>query len=225
MQINGIGNNQIGNTYQNPNRMPNSASGKREDDEVSKRLEALGVKVELSFQQPPAPEQEVAKEATETEKPQESFSVLGWVKKIWEAGIAWLKSIWNDENAVAPDVVDAEMMSEEAVGEEENGQESRDVEVLVSEEGIEQSALNPMERPEVRERKFWEMSTEELVSERLRQEQSAQHLEAEHEYDQSDKFRTTGVPLHTSGMQDSYNRYGQHSKLGVEPSNNMTIRK
>jgi len=190
MQINGIGNNQIGNSYQNSNRMPNSTTGKKEEDDVSKRLEALGVKVELSFQQTEAHprEQEVIKESDEAENAQQGFPVLEWIKKIWEAGIAWLKSIWKDEagqerlQADEP-LTEAEMLSEDVTSE-----------------------------------KLFEANPELVAEMPLAEDTDYVNFP-------TDKYRQTGTPLHTSGMQDSYNRYGQHSKLGVETSNNIQERK
>ena len=219
MQIKGIGNNQIGNSYQNPNRMPNSTTGKKEDEDVNKRLEALGVKVELSYQQTgeQSREQEVAKETVDTGQAQESFSVLTWVKKIWDAGIAWLKSIWNDEAIVVEETqsdhesdrasedvfeADAELVAETPLDEDAD---YAAVHVKGQDEQLDASVPAQMT---VREERFdYSVSDDEQV-----------------DYT-SDKFRTSGTPLHTSGMQDSYNRYGQHSKLGVEPTNNMTVRK
>lgn len=209
MQINGVGNNQIGNSYQNPNRMPNPAAGKKEEDEISKRLEALGVKVELSFRQTGTEpqQQEQVKEATDTEKSQETFSVLGWIKKIWDAGIAWLKSVWNDEQSEnleemdltlretadgQPDVIQTEMLSDS------DGDMFEADAQLVSEVPVDEDADYGA---------MYVKKTEEMQA------------------DNEERFRTVGTPLHTSGMQDSYNRYGQHSKLGVEPVNNRMIRK
>jgi len=194
MQIKGVGNNQIGNSYQNPNRTPNSATGKKEEDDVSKRLEALGVKVELSFQQTGTQpqSQEKIKETAGTEKSQETFSVLEWIKKIWDAGIAWLKSFWNDEQS-------ADVMQTELPGEDAGEMFETDVE-LVAETPVDEDA------------DYAAMYAKAVADE----ETSVIH---------EDKYRTTGTALHTSGMQDSYNRYGQHSKLGVEPVGNMTARK
>ena len=208
MQINGVGNNQIGNSYQNPNRMPNSTMGKKEDEDINKRLEALGVKVELSFQQTGAQEQETAKETVETEKTQDTFSVVGWIKKIWDAGIAWLKSIWNDEQSASTDEAETEMFD-------------ADVE-LVDERPVDADADYTAMHAKTTEVQQG-VSTEGKTSrvERFDFRVADEEIETIHE----DKYRTVGTALHTSGMQDSYNRYGQHSKLGVEPSNNMQVRK
>lgn len=218
MQINGVGNNQIGNSYQNPNRMPNTATGKKEDEDVNKRLEALGVKVELSFQQAPAQEQETVKEAVETEKTQETTSVLSWIKKIWDAGIAWLKSIWTDEQSTK--AAEADLTSREMVDAEEDAMQAEmpgvDADVAESEmfdTDIELVAESPLDE----EADYAAMYAKGHFDFRVTDEEQVSG--------NTDKFRTVGTPLHTSGMQDSYNRYGQHSKLGVEPTNNMTIRK
>lgn len=218
MQINGIGNNQIGNSYQNPNRMPNSTTGKKEDD-VSKRLEELGVKVELSFQQAGMQEQETVREAVETEKPQESFSVIGWIKKIWDAGIAWLKSIWNDEplqendgeTYASQEIADSETdsMQEELVG---ANTDLADAEMFDAD--VELVAESPLDEG----RDYASMHVKQAGKEKVDMPDANLVVPP-------DKFRTAGTPLHTSGMQDSYNRYGQHSKLGVEPSNNVQVRK
>lgn len=221
MQINGIGNNQIGNSYQNPNRMPNSATGKKDEEDVNKRLEALGVKVELSFQQTGAQpqEQEAVKESVETENPQEAFSVLGWIKKIWDAGIAWLKSIWNDEPPRENDgeaYASQEMMDREpdSIREEFVGAEAD----FAEPELLEAEAELVAEEPLTEDTDYASMHVKQTEEERVGMTDAKRMVPP-------DKFRTAGTPLHTSGMQDSYNRYGQHSKLGVEPSNNMTIRK
>lgn len=236
MQINGVGNNQIGNSYQNPNRMPNSTTGKKEDEDINKRLEALGVKVELSFQQPGPQEQEARKETVEAESPQEAFSVVSWIKKIWNAGIAWLKSIWNDEQSKRTD--EADLTSQEMVDVQEDAMQAEmsgvDADVAESEmfdanpelvaevpldEGADYAAMHVKEQKEPHA-VFMSMQMPT---------QAGQFEYRTGEDDQTDftadKYRTVGTPLHTSGMQDSYNRYGQHSKLGVEPTNNMTVRK
>lgn len=204
MQINGVGNSQIGNSYQNPNRMSNSTTSKKEEEDINKRLEALGVKVELSFRQPAHQEQEPVKETTETESASETFSILDWVKKIWDAGIAWLKSIWNDE-AESAEMFDAEA---ELVAESPVEEDADYSAVYAKESGTQQDNGEVDAALATQSGQFdFRVADEEQSS------------------DNTDRYRTAGVALHTSGMQDSYNRYGQPSKLGVEPSNNMTMRK
>lgn len=219
MQINGIGNSQIGNAYQNSNQMPHSAAGKKEEEDAAKRLEALGVKVELSFRQQ-EPNREEVENQVDIEKAQEEFSVISWVKKIWEAGIAWLKSIWNDEPKAEmteePLMVEQNLVEESAAetvaeASTETSAEAESSEIIMTGELIEETVVSNdadgiwIEKTESEEEKQWPDETlEDLRAER---------------------YRSVGVALHRSGMQDSYNKYGQPSKLGVEPSGNMTIRK
>ena len=236
MQVKGVGNNQIGNSYQNPNRMPNSTTGKKEDDEVSKRLEALGVKVELSFQQTgaQAQEQEPVKEAADVEKSQEAFPVLSWIKKIWDAGVAWLKSIWNDEAGQEKlqreeTLTAAEMLSADATPGELGDTYSKGMEEFtVKPELVDETPLDEDADYAAVYAREQDTLHESSMSEQMHAQagQFDYSVSTDDQVDlTTDKYRTTGTALHTSGMQDSYNRYGQHSKLGVEPSGNMQMRK
>ena len=322
MQINGVGSNQVKDSYQRAGQMPNTTANKKETDEANKRLEALGVKVELSSQQKPAQEPVQAQTVKqETQAQEEPFSLIELLKTLWDEAKKLLRALWysdesgadkaeadesgirvreissepqgpevedgsvrvtsGGENVVTADTVSGEQKLDAAQKQEKEAQSSDalqartnageqqmdtaqaafheepqaeldSAEVTAASMGVAppQIAQNVNEAISVedagkQQESFWEklkvkfleifgqlMSDTPQMDSGVQTQTSFQSQEEQAQEEMPKKTKdgyelpeVEGRPLHTSHLQDSYNKYGQYSKLAQDPQSSMSIRK